>query len=131
MQYLDYFDYIGIGGTVADDVAYSRLEFMARREVDYYTHQRIAEDLQKVSAVNKLPYCEPLQKLMYELIEICNNYGTSSNEKVITGTSNNGISVNYQVMTPQEIKANKRELITDYLKGCRDLKGIDLLWVGV
>jgi len=130
MQYLTHAEYMEMGGTV-ENTAFIRFEWEARREVDYYTHQRIIADIQKGAELENTPYFEALQMLIFALVELGNKYSLVSDEKTITSTSNNGISVSYQSTTMQEANTARKKLIKNYLDGCQDSQGVNLLWVGV
>lgn len=102
-MYLTYDEYVQMGGNV-DAALYPRLEYKARKKIDYYTQNRI-------QALEDVP--EAVKMCMFELIQLLAQ--STSDEPIIQSESNNGVSVSYKVMTEQEQNAKAAQIIREYL----------------
>lgn len=110
-MYLTYEEYQGMGGGV-DAALYPPLEFSARKQIDYYTQNRVKK-------LEEVP--EDVQMVMFLLIGLEEQTTTGA---VVQSESNAGVSVSYKVMDEQE-KLNRAEQII------RQGLPHDLLYLGV
>ena len=125
-MYLTYEEYRVLGGT-AEEGTFCRSAFAAGRKIDFYTSGRIRADMVFYGGITHLPYTEALKRLVVELVPLL----SSSDERTLTGVSNDGYSESYQTFSPEESNANTRRIISQYLSEYKDHKGVLLLYRGV
>ena len=123
-MYIDY-EFYQVNGGTAEESAFPRLEFMARRRVDHYTFGRVA-------AMEEVP--EEVKRLMVELINMfsANDVAALLSTPQLTGFSNDGYSESYgAAVTVADLAEGVDALIFDYLAGVLDDTGVPLLYAGV
>lgn len=142
-MYLTYAEYQTYGGTL-DEATFNDLGFEACCIVDWYTFRRLVKD-DTVS--------ENVKRLVYRLINELNlrnqamtlgkdtsatGTETSTSSGVIQSQSNDGFSVQFNVMSAKDIAASStlkspqmRNLIETYLTGVRNALGQDVLYRGL
>lgn len=134
-MYLTYLEYQEMGGTL-DESAFLDLEFQARSQIDWYTFNRLQ---------NEVVYPEAVKRCMYRLISILSglndvmgiNGSADENNvnKAITSQSNDGVSISYNVLSAQDTVQNLKEqcieTINKYLHGVVNSLGQKVLYRGV
>ena len=142
-MYLTYAEYQTYGGTL-DETTFNDLGFEACCIVDWYTFRRLVND-NEVS--------ENVKRLVYRLINELNLRNqamtlgrdtsatvteTPTNTGVVQSQSNDGFSVQFNVMSAKDIAASStlrspqmRNLIETYLTGVRNALGQDVLYRGL
>ena len=141
-MYLTYAEYQAYGGTL-DETTFNDLGFEACGIVDWYTFKRLAKD-ETVS--------EDVKRLVYRLIndlELRNKALTlgqspsstsseSTSSGVIQSQSNDGFSVQFNVMSAKDIASSTtlkspqmRSMVESYLTGVRNSLGQDVLYRGL
>ena len=113
-MYLDYEDYVDMGGTL-NEAAFSRLEFKARKLIDQRTFGRL-KGLTEQS--------ETVKKLVFELIAL----DQKEQNGVIQSVSNDGYSETYAVVQNEQKSV---VLIAAYLSQEKTEDGTPLLYRGV
>ena len=114
-------------GEISDE-EFIRRELTARKQIDYFTSNRITEDVKRYGSADRLPYFEELCGIMCELIALNK---LEDSENIVQSASNDGYSETYSVSTKAEIAERRRKLIRMYLGGCSDFDGVPLLYAGV
>lgn len=66
-MYISFEEYEELGGTIADEVTFNRLEYESRMDVDLVTNQRLIE--YSAAPGSELQPFEALKRCMFELIE--------------------------------------------------------------
>lgn len=123
-MYITYDEYKQMGGT-AEESAFPRLEYMARKTIDRYTQGRVRK-------MEETP--EAVKRCMTELV---NCTGTTdpaktASEAPLSGFSNDGYSESYEEpMTAQTLENNLYGIIRSMLSDEYDDNGTPLLWLGV
>lgn len=142
-MYLTYAEYQTYGGTL-DETTFNDLGFEACCIVDWYTFRRL---------VNDDTVSENVKRLVYRLINELNLRNqamtlgkdtsatvteTPTSSGVIQSQSNDGFSVQFNVMSAKDIAASStlrspqmRNLIETYLTGVRNALGQDVLYRGL
>lgn len=142
-MYLTYAEYQTYGGTL-DETTFNDLGFEACCIVDWYTFRRL---------VNDTEVSENVKRLVYRLINELNLRNqamtlgrdtsatvteTPTNTGVVQSQSNDGFSVQFNVMSAKDIAASStlrspqmRNLIETYLTGVRNALGQDVLYRGL
>ena len=122
-QYLNYPEYQGLGGTLAE-MPFNLLEFQARKKIDERTFGRLVE---KGNEYKEVKLC------VYELIGTLNSYSQyNSQNKGITSESTDGYSVSYETPTKSISEARNSEIadiINSYLSTL-EVNGTLVLWRG-
>lgn len=124
-MYIDIAYYKANGGKEdMTDAALVSCEFRARKLVDRLTQSRVTN-------MAKIP--EAVKRLMVELISLEIDQGAGVAEKqAVTAFSNDGYSETYaDPLTRERVKEIECQLISEYLSGEVDDRGIPLLWLGV
>lgn len=124
-MYIDFAYYCNNGGSVdIDDATFTRLEFRARKIVDRQTQNRIRR-------MRKVP--EAVKQLMIELVSLEAQQGAAVTEnQPVQSFSNDGYSETYaDPLTGERLKEIENDLITEYLSGEVDNRGVPLLYLGV
>ena len=142
-MYLTYTEYQSYGGTL-DETTFNDLGFEACCIVDWYTFRRL---------VNDDTVSENVKRLVYRLINELNLRNqamtlgkdtsatvteTPTSSGVIQSQSNDGFSVQFNVMSAKDIAASStlkspqmRNLIETYLTGVKNALGQDVLYRGL
>lgn len=134
-MYLTYLEYQEMGGTL-DESAFLDLEFQARSQIDWYTFNRLR---------NEVVYPEEVKRCIYRLISILSglndvmgiNGSADENNvnKAIVSQSNDGVSISYNVLSAQDMVQNLKEqcieTINRYLQGVVNSLGQKVLYRGV
>lgn len=130
-KYLTYEDYQSLGGEL-EESEFNSLEFKAETKVNWYTFSRLEND---TTFDNKVPLC------VYEIIKLLNQYdlalkGLNSDGSVsILRQSNDGVSTDYNNLSPSEFTEKCedliKELILQYLQKVRNEAGQLVLYRGV
>ena len=142
-MYLTYAEYQAYGGTL-DETTFNDLGFEACGIVDWYTFRRLVKD----ETVD-----ENVKRLVYRLIgdlELRNkamtlgqdsgssSSSTTTSSGVVQSQSNDGFSVQFNVMSAKEIAASMnlnspqmRSLVQSYLTGVKNHLGQDVLYRGM
>lgn len=134
-MYLTYLEYQEMGGTL-DESAFLDLEFQARSQIDWYTFNRLR---------NEVVYPEEVKRCIYRLISILNglndvtgingNADENNSNKAIVSQSNDGVSISYNVLSAQDTVQNLKEqcieTINKYLHGVVNSLGQKVLYRGV
>lgn len=134
MQYLSFKRYVLEMGGILPKFAFDRFEMIARMDVDRFTFGRIKNEFDGTQ-----DYTEPLQYLMFELVNInsFDDFGQSGNtgdNRVISSQSNDGVSESYEDIDKKdtaEYSIKKNELIRTFLRGYNNSQGIPLLYTGI
>ena len=127
-QYLQYSEYIELGGTLTE-MPFNILEFEARRKIDERTFGRL-------KGIENIPV--EVKMCVYALINTLNSYSmdsTSSRNKNIASESTDGYSVSYASGSQvQEIVESKsvelNDIIMTYLLGVV-VNNQHILYIGV
>ena len=135
-MYLTYEEYQNMGGTL-DSTTFNDCEMEAETIVDWYTFNRLKNDT---------TYPEELKKCMYLLIKYINMQSQltgipmgGSNDRLVGGSitsqSNDGVSVSYNVLSAQELKADTdskiKQIIQSTLQTATNELGKKLLYRGL
>ena len=137
-MYLTYEQYQEYGGTL-DETTFSDYEFEASTLIDWYTFNRLKDEM---------VYPEALTRLMYRLIQILtlqaqatgraeldSSAETSGDNRTIVSQSNDGVSISYNVLPASEIaEMCKKDLVNAiqmYLNGVTNSLGRKLLYRGL
>ena len=142
-MYLTYAEYQTYGGTL-DETTFNDLGFEACCIIDWYTFRRL---------VNDDTVSENVKRLVYRLINELNLRNqamtlgkdtsatateTSTSSGVIQSQSNDGFSVQFNVMSAKDIVASStvfspqmRNLMETYLTGVKNALGQDVLYRGL
>ena len=118
MRYLTYIEYVSLGGTL-EETAFNRYEFMAEKEIDRETFNRIR-------ALNEAPGA--VKMLTNELIGI--NAQIDMSKQKVTSESVGKWSKSYADTGKEDYEKGKTALIISYLSGETDGNGIPLLYRG-
>lgn len=119
MEYLTYIDYKSMGGLL-DETAFKRYAFMAQKEIDRETFNRVLN----MSIIPK-----EIKMLIFELIQI-NSAGDISEERVLS-ESVGSWSKSYAETDFNSLTERKLQLIHSYLSGINDDKLTPLLYRGI
>ena len=122
MQYIEYQEYLGIGG-ICDVTAFKRYIDRACGIIDNATHNRI-ECMAEVPQMAKA--------LCRDLVEYLARYSTSDMVVSSRSQSAGGVSESesYVTKTDVELQADIDNMITDYLLNVTDDNGTPLLYRG-
>jgi len=136
-QYLTYDEYAEFGGTL-DESTFNELEFDARAFVDWVTFNRLQNDT---------TFPEAVKMCMYRLIQILQaKLAASATPQLdgstvgvvgagITGQSNDGVSITYNVMSAKDTIAQSNEemwrCVRMYLQGVKNELGRKVLYRGI
>lgn len=124
MQYLNYDEYKGFGGTAAE-AGFILLEFKARKRIDYLTDSR-------VEAMKEVP--EAVKLCMTSLINVESKAGLDAqlNNPVVTSFSTDGYSESYgKALSVEDAAKAQDALIFEMLYGVLNDEGIPLLYRGL
>ena len=122
MQYLDYQEYVSIGG-ICDATAFNRNIDRACGVIDNATHNRI-EYMADVPRMAKA--------LCRDLVEYLARYSTSDMVVSSRSQSAGGVSESesYATKTADDVYGDIQNMIYDYLLNVTDDKGVPLLYRG-
>ena len=134
-MYLTYDEYQEYGGTL-EETAFNQLEFEARTVVDWYTFNRLQ---------NEIYYPEEVKRCMYKLISLVDDKQkamivdtqdtTGTKQAGIASESNDGVSISYNTLSAKDaVDTLQEELavtISLYLGRIRNSLGHRLLYRGV
>lgn len=122
MRYLTYEDYLNIGGTL-EKTAFERVIDRVCGVVDYYTQNRLQANFK---ALEKMQYC------VRDLCECLDASKTVKGKLASKSQSAGGVSEteSYVARTANEINAEMRDIVFDYLAMETDVNGTPLLYRG-
>ena len=134
-MYLTYVEYQEMGGTL-DETAFNQLEFEARAKIDWWTFNRLQ---------NEVEYTEAVKRCMFALIRLIKDKqdsmvtnaqaGDGTKQAGITHQSNDGVSTSYNVISARSavemIKQDIQATIKMYLQGVRNSLGQKVLYRGI
>lgn len=132
-MYLTYEEYTAMGGTL-DETTFNELEFEAEALVNWYTFNRLKNDVQIPSEVKRLI------KYLITLIQdenegLSGSTGGSVTSGPVASQSNDGVSVSYAVLSAAErmqaLKVQEESTIKKYLQGVMNEAGRKLLYRGL
>lgn len=116
VSYLDYAEYLELGGTVSAD-AFPNLERKAQRWLDSFTFNRIQK-------INPVP--DVVKEVLTEYIGVLSDYGNQSSSGEIIENYSNGVeTIKYRRSTDEEIKKKLNTIAADWLPDylvCRSVK---------
>lgn len=101
-MYLTYSEYTDFGGEL-DETAFDDLEFEARKQLDYYTFNRLKYDT---------VYSDNIKRTMYKLIQIAEKQQKSlvtgnnvdgTGLAMVSSQSNDGVSTSWNVMSASDV----------------------------
>lgn len=135
-MYLTYDEYIAMGGETLEETAFDNLEFEARATIDWWTFNRLQNDVE---------YPEAVKRCMFALINLIKNKQDSmvtdaqtadgTKQAGITHQSNDGVSTSYNVISARSavemIKQDIQATIKMYLQGVRNSLGQKVLYRGI
>ena len=135
-MYLTYDEYIAMGGETLEETAFDNLEFEARATIDWWTFNRLQ---------NEVEYPEAVKRCMFALINLIKNKQDSmvtdaqaadgTKQAGITHQSNDGVSISYNVMSASRLfdnaKSEIKTTIQQCLNGVVNSLGHKLLYRGV
>lgn len=132
-MYLTYDEYTSMGGTL-EEVHFSNFEFQAEASINYYTFSRLKGDSIIPIEVKRL--MKYLVDLMEKKAAAFSLGKTDANNDVhITSQSNDGVSISYNGLSPENlIELCKEDILTNvrnYLEGVTNEAGRKLLYRGV
>lgn len=126
-MYLTYEEYSNMGGTV-EETAFTHIEFNARKLIDKHTFNRVAAGLAKGKFGGDEIEC--IKHCVFELCNLNEQDIFNGNSKVISSTSNDGVSESYVVPTSaRDIQAQEVRILTHYLS-LVTLDGVPVLYRG-
>lgn len=120
MAYLDYTDYVSMGGTLGE-AAFDLQEFRARQYIDAMTHGRIRGETTVRDAVKYATFA-----LIGAMADSDHNHG-----REVASESNDGVSVSYATSGAAGTQARYAQIVRDYLACEVDANGTALLYAGV
>lgn len=136
-MYLTYDEYVQLGGTL-DEPAFADLEFEARSVVDWWTFNRLQ---------NETEFPEAVKRCIYKLINLISAKQTAQlldnsddengirSKAGILSTSNDGVSVAYNIASANDIIDNSQAEIENtirrYLNGVKNSLGRKVLYRGI
>ena len=134
-MYLTYSEYQNMGGTL-EEAAFNDFEFEAESIINWYTFNRL---------VKEQTFSEPVKKLMYRLVALCQLKGNalsvgqpiggSVSNGAIASQSNDGFSTSFNVLSASAgIEASDAEikrLVKSYLSAEVNSLGHKLLYRGL
>lgn len=136
-MYLTYDEYVQLGGTL-DEPAFADLEFEARSVVDWWTFNRLQ---------NETEFPEAVKRCIYKLINLISAKQTAQlldnsddengirSKAGILSTSNDGVSVAYNIASANDIIDNSQTEIENtirrYLNGVKNSLGKKVLYRGI
>lgn len=132
-MYLTYTEYTEMGGTL-DEPTFNNLEFEAEALVNWYTFNRLKNDVQIPSEVKRLI------KYLISLIQdenegLSGSTGGGVTSGPVASQSNDGVSVSYAVLSAAErmqaLKVQEESTIKKYLQGVMNEAGRKLLYRGL
>lgn len=135
-EYLTYAEYQEMGGEL-DEATFNFLAFDAQSFIDWYTFNRLWNETEIPDRVKQLMYF--LIKLLATKMslltpDMSSADGTGTNAQV-TSQSNDGVSVQYNILHADEIYHNSKteidEAIKRYLNGVTNSLGRKLLYRGL
>ena len=135
-MYLTYDEYIDMGGETLEETAFDNLEFEARATIDWWTFNRLQ---------NEVEYPEAVKRCMFALIRLIKDKQDSmvtnaqasdgTKQAGITHQSNDGVSTSYNVISARSavemIKQDIQATIKMYLHGVRNSLGQKVLYRGI
>ena len=130
-RYLTFIDYQELGGTLTEE-EFNPLEFKAETKVDWYTFNRLAKD---TTFDNKIPLCVKEIIAILQRLENAKNGLNADGSVSIVKQSNDGVSTDYNALSPSETidKAEKEieETIKLYLYKVKNEAGKIILYRGI
>lgn len=135
-MYLTYEEYQNMGGTL-DSTSYENFEFEAEALINWYTFNRLKNDVTFPEAVKRL--MKYLIDLAQERAQLLTAGGSGDSENstgaAIASQSNDGVSVSYNVMSAAQImeslKGQESGAIQRYLQDVVNEAGRKLLYRGL
>ena len=134
-MYLTYEEYQNMGGTL-DETAFNNLEYEARTYIDYVTFNRLKADTDVSEDVKRCMYY--IMNLLQNKMTALNGGDTASEDGVggiISGQSNDGVSVSYNVMSAKDILTSNEDEINKaihrYLQTVTNSLGRRVLYRGL
>lgn len=129
-MYLTYPEYVTFGGHLSEE-EFNELEYGAEVVINYHTFGRLK---------NETVIPEEVKRLIVVLVALVNlrkqSFNTNANTNAgIVKQSNDGVEIQYNVMSIEEVYSNcKKEIgatIKEYLDGVKNSKGQKLLYRGL
>ena len=119
-MYLSYDEYIQGGGAELG-ASFSRLEYRSSQVINAYTFGRLKNfDVQPEETKTAVKMCAA---------EIITVLAAAEGGKV-SSWSNDNVSVSYAGSSAEDDMNNIRRIVFDYLSGCVDYNGVNLLFCG-
>lgn len=137
MPYLTYAEYTEMGGNLIE-TTFNDLSFEAESVINWYTFNRLKNEVTVPTEVKKLMY-RLIQminaKQIASAIPLADGSSTSGASAGITGQSNDGVSISYNVISANEVVANSKkemeEMVKMYLQGVTNSLGRKVLYRGL
>ena len=136
-MYLTYDEFTEFGGTL-DEATFNLLEFQAESEIDWYTFNRLQNEVELPDKVKQCMYF--LIEMIYTKqaatsIPLQNGTTTSGASASIASQSNDGVSISYNVVSASEIVEKYQDeiksCIQKYLQGVKNSLGRKILYRGI
>ncbi len=132
-MYLTYEEYQNMGGAL-DEATFNDLEFEAESLVNWYTFNRLHNDVTIPDAVKRLMrYLINTAQTKAELLTPTSS--ESGGTAAIASQSNDGVSISYNVLSAKDLmdslKVDSESTIRRYLQGVMNEAGRLLLYRGV
>ena len=134
-MYLTYIEYKNMGGTL-DETTFNDYEFQAECEINWYTFNRLKQDV---------TFPDEVKKCVYRLISILQSKaqalvvdGQSADGSVVAGVasqSNDGVSISFNTLSAKDMvelaKTEISDCINKYLQGVMNSLGQKVLYRGI
>ncbi len=127
MLYLEYADYVKMGGTLSE-TEFTRFLYQATNKVNLLTRNRVHYDFEKGVLIT---YSDELKALMFELIGLSNDIYLNNKVGQIQSESNEGMSKSFKVVNTVELEAKIPDLVFEYLGNHKNSLGKYLVQMGV
>ena len=135
-MYLLYSEYVNMGGML-DETLFNELEFEAETQIDWYTFNRLQNEVELPERVKKCMYA--LINFIYKVQQASllgdDGSGDSSINAAVASQSNEGVSISYNVLSASQIvessKAEIKDMIDKYLQGVMNSLGRKVLYRGL
>ena len=134
-MYLTYEKYQEYGGTL-DETTFSDYEFEASSVIDWYTFNRLRNEMTYPEAVTRLMYrLISIMQLQAQVIGTDTSQDDGSMQGNIASRSNDGVSISYNTIPASEIVTQCKDKIESnvkmYLGGLTNSLGQKLLYRGL
>lgn len=134
-MYLTFDEYQEFGGTLTDETAFTDLEFEARTIIDWWTYNRLQDEVEYPEAVKRCVFkLISIIKMKQDAQTLTGQEGVLNRAGIIN-QSNDGVSTTYNVMTATEaldtVNAEIAHTIRKYLQGVRNSLGRKVLYRGL